>query len=331
MMRRLAVAALLLTVACASGAQSKQKDVAKPESTESQPAEAAMPKEGDRLVPPGRLTYKKTEQVDLILKGYYPEDLRKGDERPAVILFHGGGWVCGKPQQFYQQARAFRDQGIVAFSATYRLINKHHTTVYECIKDGKSAVRWLRAHADELGIDPDKIIAGGGSAGGHVAACTALIEGYEEDGEDLSVSSKPNALILFSPVLDTTEKGYGSDKMIKGEKTDLSPCHHVRKNLPPTIIFHGTRDTTVPPENPERFARLMKEAGNYCVRVPFEGRRHSFFNGSGFRRNNTDEDFNTTMEKCMEFLRSIKFLPYESEAKQDGAEPEGKNSDGPQE
>jgi len=331
MMRRLVVAALLLTVACASGAQSEQKDEAKPESKESQPAEAATLKEGDKLILPGRLTYKKTEQVALVLKGYYPEDLKKGDKRPAIILFHGGGWVCGKPQQFYQQARAFRDQGIVAFSATYRLINKHHTTVHECIKDGKSAIRWLRAHAEELGIDPDKIIAAGGSAGGHVAACTALIEGYEEEGEDLSVSSKPNALILFSPVLDTTEKGYGSDKMIKGEKTDLSPCHHVRKGLPPTIIFHGTRDTTVPPENPERFARLMKEAGNYCLRVPFEGRRHSFFNGSGFRRNNTDEDFNTTMEKSMEFLRSIKFLPYQSEAKKDGAEPEERKSNGPQE
>jgi len=299
MTRRLTVAAFILSLACAAGAQSAPKDSATP----------AESKAGDELVPAGRLTYKKTEQVGLILKGYYPEDLKKSDKRPAIILFHGGGWVCGKPQQFYQQARAFRDQGIVAFSATYRLINKHHTTVYECIKDGKSAVRWLRAHAEELGIDPDKIIAGGGSAGGHVAACTALIGGFEEEGEDLSVSSKPNALILFSPVLDTTEKGYGSDKMTKGEKTDLSPCHQVREGLPPTIFFHGTRDTTVPPENAERFERLMKEAGNNCVRVPFEGRRHSFFNGSGFRRNNTNEDFNTTMQKSIEFLRSINFLP----------------------
>jgi len=93
------------------------------------------------------------------------------------------------------------------------------------------------------------------------------------------------------------------------QKTDLSPCHQVREGLPPTILFHGTRDTTVPPENAERFERLMKEAGNHCVRVPFEGRRHSFFNGSGFRRNNTDADFNTTMEKSVEFLKSIGFVP----------------------
>jgi len=320
MMRRFAVAALFLTMACAAGAQSNKEGEGRPKSQESQPAEAATPKNGDKLVPAGRLTYKKTEQANLILKGYYPEDLTKGDRRPAIILFHGGGWVCGKPQQFYQQARAFRDQGIVAFSATYPLINKHHTTVYECVKDGKSAVRWLRTHAEQLGIDPDKIIAGGGSAGGHLAACTATIEGFEEEGEGQTVSSKPNTLILFSPVLDTTEKGYGADKMIKGEKTDISPCHHVREGLPPTIIFYGTRDTTVPPENPERFADLMKEAGNHCVLVPFEGRRHGFFNGSGFRRNNTDEDFNTTLEKSIEFLKSIKFLPQDGRGEQQQAQ-----------
>jgi len=294
-------------------------------------AEAAGPNDRDRLVPAGRLTYKKTEQADLILKGYYPEDLKQGDRRPAIILFHGGGWVCGKPQQFYQQARALKDQGIVAFSATYRLINKHHTTVYECIQDGKSAVRWLRTHAEQLGIDPDKIIAAGGSAGGHVAACTAMIEGFEEEGEDRTVSSKPNALILFSPVLDTTEKGYGSDKMIRGKKTDLSPCHQVREGLPPTILFHGTRDTTVPPENAERFERLMKETGNHCVRVSFEGRRHSFFNGSGFRKNNTDEDFNTTMEKSFEFLKSIEFLSEESKAERGNTESESGKTGSPKE
>ena len=134
--------------------------------------------------PPTRICYKKAGDISLSMRGFYPADLKKGEARPAVLLFHGGGWVCGKTQQFTPQARCFRESGVIAFTVGYRLINKHKTTVYECIKDGKSAVRWIRAHAKELCVDPDKIVAGGGSAGGHIAACTAMIEGLDEEGED---------------------------------------------------------------------------------------------------------------------------------------------------
>ncbi len=308
-MKQIVIAVVVVSMALLLEAESKGEDERAPAAAAGKVAKAVESKASTGFPPRRKLLYKQAGDIALFLHGFYPDDLKKGDARPAIVFFHGGGWVCGKTVQFNQQARAFRDLGFVAFSANYRLINKHHTTVYECVKDGKSAVRWIRAHAKELGVDPNRIIAAGGSAGGHVAACTALIEGYEEEGDDKNVSCRPNALVLYSPVLDTTEKGYGADKMIKGEKTDLSPCHHVRKGLPPTILFHGTRDTTVPPENAERFEKLMKEAGNHCDRVPFEGRRHSFFNGSGFRRNNTDDDFNTTMEKAAEFLKSIGFIP----------------------
>jgi len=257
----------------------------------------------------GKIGFKKVGDIRLSMSVRTPAGHKKTDKRPAIIFFHGGGWVCGKANQFTAQARAFSSRGFVAFSASYRVINRHKTTVYECVKDAKSAVRYVRTHAKELGIDPNRIIVGGGSAGGHIAACTAVIEGFEEEGEDQSVSSRANALVLFSPVLDTTEKGYGSDKMIKGKKTDLSPCHHVRKGLPPTIIFHGTRDTVVPPENAERFEKLMKEAGNICVRVPFEGRKHNFFNHPAFRKHNKIEDFEKSIKDAVKFLESVGMAP----------------------
>lgn len=253
--------------------------------------------------------YKTVDGISLKINARYPEGHQKTDSRPAILLFHGGGWVCGKPNQLNGQASAFAKLGYVTFTVSYRLINKNHTTVYECVKDAKSAVRWVRANAEKLGIDPNRIVASGGSAGGHIAACTAIIDGFEEEGEDLTVSSKANALLLLSAVLDTTKDGYGVDKMIKGEVTDLSPCHHVRKGLPPTIVFYGTGDTTVPPENPERFARLMKEAENICVLVPFEGRRHGFFNHPAFRKNNKIEDFDAVIEQSKKFLDSIGFKP----------------------
>ena len=91
---------------------------------------------------------------------------------------------------------------MVAICAEYRIKSKHGTTPFECVDDGKSAVRWIREHADDLGIDPNKIVAAGGSAGGHVAACTAVINGYETNSENMDISSKPNALVLFNPVID---------------------------------------------------------------------------------------------------------------------------------
>jgi acetyl esterase len=253
--------------------------------------------------------YKKTDITPLQLTVRFPEGHdKKTDHRPAIILLHGGGWVSGKPQQMNGQARAFAKLGYVTFTVRYRLINKHKTTVYECIMDGKSAVRWVRKHATELGIDPEKIVAGGASAGGHIAACTAMVKDYDED-EDKSVSCVPNALLLMSPVLDTTEKGYGSGKMTKGKKTDLSPCHLVRKGLPPTIVFHGTADKTVPPENAERFGKLMKAAGNNCVMVLFEGRGHKFFNHPAFLKRNKIEDFNAVIEKGKAFMGSVGIKP----------------------
>lgn len=260
------------------------------------------------IVPDKTLTYKKIGEIDLTLHVFYPEDHKPTDKRPGIAFFFGGGWMGGQQSHFYQQAEAFAALGFVAMSADYRVIRKHNTTPFECVKDGKSAVRWIRKHAAELGVDPDRIVAAGGSAGGHVAACTGVIQGHEEEGEDLGISSVPNAMILYNPVIDTTEKGYGLNKVGQERKTEISPCHHVRKGIVPTLIFHGTDDTTVPFENVVRFTKLMKDAGNSCTLVPFENKKHGFFNGSLFRPTNTDEAFNITMDKSIEFLTAHGYL-----------------------
>jgi acetyl esterase/lipase len=193
---------------------------------------------------------------------------------------------------------------MVAISAEYRVKSRHGTTPFECVADGKSAVRYLRQHADELGIDPDRLVAAGGSAGGHVAACTATIPGYDEEGEDISISSRPNALVLFNPVVDTTKLGYGANRF-DGDPTVLSPVHHVTAGLPPTIIFHGTADTTVPFENVERFSEKMHAAGNDCTLVPFQNKKHGFFNDG---RDPDNRSYNETVAQMDAFLRTRGFL-----------------------
>jgi acetyl esterase len=262
----------------------------------------------EEIAPTRSVTYKTVDGIDLKLSVFEPSGHKPTDQQPAIVFFFGGGWNTGSPKQFYQQAQLMAQHGMVAFSADYRLKSKNHTTPFECVKDAKSAIRYVREHAAELGVAPDRIVASGGSAGGHIAACTGIIEGMEEAGEKTAISSLPNAMILFNPVLDTTDHGYGSKDFSPEKQTTLSPCHHVRGGIVPTLVFHGTADKTVPFENPERFTKLMKEAGNDCVLVPFTGKGHGFFNGSIFRKGNPDTDFNLTMERSIQFLKTLHFL-----------------------
>lgn len=261
----------------------------------------------NNYTPDDIVVYKNTPQGDLELHIFYPDEEFEEVNRPSILFFFGGGWTGGDPKQFYQQSRYMNSLGLVAISAQYRIRNTHKTTPIECVEDGKSALRWMRKNATKLGIDPNKIVASGGSAGGHVAACTGVIEGYDNLSEDLTVSSRPNAMILFNPVIDTTDKGYGSEKL-KGKETIISPCHHVRPGIVSTLIFHGTKDTTVPYENVERFERLMEESGNECTLVPSYGSAHGFFNGSLFRKGSSDTYFNIIMYESARFLRKLKFI-----------------------
>ncbi len=264
----------------------------------------ALPALAVEIAPTRSVTYKSVDGIELKLDVFEPAGFKAADHRPAIVFFFGGGWSGGSTKQFYQQARAMTDQGMMAFSADYRVGSRNKTTPFECVMDGKSAIRWVREHAAELGVDPDRIVAAGGSAGGHVAACTSVIAGTEEPGEKTSISSAPNAMILFNPVLDTTTKGYGAKKFKPEQQTDISPCHHVRKGIVPTLILHGTADKTVPFENAERFNKLMMEAGNVCLLIPFEGKDHGFFNSASFRKGNSDADCDLTMKHSIDFLKA---------------------------
>jgi acetyl esterase/lipase len=269
-----------------------------------------------RFSPDQTLTYKSLGKTELKLDVFKPKNHQLSDSRPAIVFFFGGGWTGGSPRQFYQQARHYADRGMVAIAADYRVKSRQQTTPFESVKDGKSAIRWVRQHAAELGIDPDRIVASGGSAGGHVAACTGVIQGLDEQGEDLSISSVPNAMILFNPVLDTTAKGYGLSKVGKARQTDISPCHHVRAGIVPTLVLHGTADTAVPFENATRFVQLMKKAGNNGRLAAFTDKGHGFFNAPFFRPKIKDASiYERAMKECDTFLSSLGYLDLNAEAK----------------
>lgn len=240
-----------------------------------------------------RLLYKTVHGDRLFLHFFEPNNEKKDSAGPAVICFFGGGWVKGHPRQFYRHCEDFARLGIPAFSAEYRVGLEHGTTPFECVKDAKSAIRWLRRRADRFNIDPNRIIACGASAGGHLVACSALIPDIEDESDDRNINPRPNAMVLFSPVLDTTEAGYGSETFGLRAK-DISPIHHVQSGAPPAVIFHGAKDKVVSHKNSLRFCKRMKEKGNQCELFMYPDGKHGFFHH--------DEAYKTTFQALMQFL-----------------------------
>lgn len=276
----------------------------------------ALAVKNDSPAKPELITYKATEDakgkaVELRLHVFKPEGWSKDDHRPAVIFFFGGGWVGGTPEQFYPHSRDLAAWGMVAISAEYRIMGKHGTSPLACVEDGKSAVRYLRANAKSLGIDPNRIVAGGGSAGGHVAACTGVLKRYDAKNEDASISSVPNLMILFNPVIDTSPKdGYGAKKVPGDDPLIISPLHHVHKKQPPSLIFHGDADTTVKIDSVRAFETSSNKLGATCKLVEFEGAAHGFFNHAEFRKpKKGDPDYYAlTMKDVRAFLEQYGYL-----------------------
>jgi acetyl esterase/lipase len=240
--------------------------------------------------------YKTIGDVKLSLWIFEPTTGPKVN-RPAIVFFFGGGWSSGSPAQFEQQCRHLAARGMVAITADYRVATRHQAKPTACVADAKSALRWVRTHAQRLGLDPNRIAAGGGSAGGHLAAAIATLPDFDEASEDRKISSVPNALALFNPALVLAPmeglplEGFGTrvpEERLGAKPEKLSPAHHVKRGTPPAIIFHGKADTTVPYNTAEAFTKVMLAAGNRCELVGFEGQGHGFFNhgrpGEGYAK-----------------------------------------------
>ena len=255
------------------------------------------------LVPDKKVTYKTVGDVKLQLHIFKPENHMATDRRPCIVIFFGGGWVGGSPSQFYPHCRYLASRGMVAMSTEYRVKSRHKTTPYECVKDGKSAICWVRLHAGELGIDPRRIAAGGGSAGGHVAAATVCVKTFQEPGEDTAISSRPNALVLFNPVYDNGPEGYGHDRVQEHWRA-FSPMHNIDENTPPTIVFLGTKDKLIPVSTAEKYKDLMAKSGRRCDLHIYEGQPHGFFN---YRKGKNTYYYQTVI-KADKFLASLGYL-----------------------
>lgn len=224
------------------------------------------------------IVYKQSDGKPLSFHVFLPKDWKETDARPVALFFFSGGWVGGSATQFYPQAAHLASRGMVGISADYRTEMSHGTSPKECVADGNSAIRWLRAHAGELGIDPERIAAGGGSAGGHVATASTFCSGFDDTGEDLGISTRANALLLFNPVIDTGPDGGWNQQAVMGYWEKISPAHNINSPAPPTMVVLGTEDLLIPVSTVERFKKRVENEGGRCDLHLYPGAEHEFFN-----------------------------------------------------
>ncbi|HID74406.1 MAG TPA: alpha/beta hydrolase [Planctomycetaceae bacterium] len=247
--------------------------------------------------------YKTVGDVKLKIFIYFPNDRRPERARPAIVFFFGGGFMRGSPKQFEAQCEYFASRGMVSMTADYRVKTRHDTDPADAVADGRDAIRWVRTHAKRLGVDPNRIVASGGSAGGMIAACVGVIPTLDEGVETPSVSYRPNAMVLFNPAIMGKEVPAGARASVRRRFTEqIMPFHHVRAGLPPMIMFFGTADRLL--AGARQFQEAAAKRGNCCELMTWEGLEHGFFNYG----RHENKPFRETVEAADRFLVSLGYL-----------------------
>lgn len=250
--------------------------------------------------PAKSLVFKKTPQGELKVHFFFPPDWKPGDRRPGIIFWFGGGFVGGSPSQFYAKSEYFAGRGLVCAAAEYRVKNAHGTSLDKCVEDARSAIRWVKQHAGEYGIDPEKVIASGGSAGGTLSLLVALATGPDAEDDPKDISPRPSAMVLFNPA-----QGEAVTSRIDPELCDkprlleqIVGLDRPQPGQPPAIVFFGTADGLLTPS--QAFCRKAIDLGNRCELWTAEGQGHGFFNRSPWHE--------ATLFQADKFLASLGYL-----------------------
>lgn len=258
-------------------------------------------------LPTDSVTYKQTQAGPLQLLVTRPTDWSQGDKRSAIIFFFGGGFTTGSMDQFSRQAEYFAGRGMVAIRADYRVASRHHSEPDASFEDARSAVRWVRAHAERLGVDPRRIVAAGGSAGAHLAACTAQCTIVAPAAEDTTASVRPNALVLFNPSVDlvhlpdpfaTNLRTFPRLAQDSALQRRISPLAHVDETGPPTLLLYGSDDPFL--AQGRSYADALETEGVRTELYLADGVGHGFFNDSPW--------LERTLQRVDQFLGSLGYL-----------------------
>jgi len=246
------------------------------------------------------------ETINLDGHFLYPEDFKEGEARTTIVFFHGGKWDNQMVSQFAPQALHFILRGAIVVLAEYRVSSIHHSTPKESTEDAQSIILWLRENHLFIGTDPHKIIAYGAGSGAHIALCAALNSNVEDNG---IYNSRPDALILYSAIIDTTKKSPAYDLFTdKKAAMKTSPNRCIKKKAPPMIFYHGSSDQTTAIDTIEQFTKKMRRKKNTCIFYPFKQGTHSFFNF-----NVNQNNFVQSLESSDNFIVEHGFLDHAPE------------------
>jgi acetyl esterase len=258
---------------------------------------------------PSALTYRKVEGQTLQAYIFSPtgRSLNAGPVS-AILLLHGGGWSAGLPEWTFEAARRFAAHGMVAIPIQYRL-SEGEVTPIEALSDVCAAFRWTREHADELGLDPERIAGYGVSAGGHLVTSTATV-GCPPEGPS-SVRAEPDALLLWSPALDMARDAWFARKL-QGRVTAeaYSPVEHIRASTPPTSIVQGDADTLTPLSGAKRYCARLVELGGTCELNVYKGVGHLLTRNLEHQEGDFDPDPQAVAEGIAQHLRFLRKLGF---------------------
>jgi acetyl esterase/lipase len=215
-----------------------------------------------------------------------------GTKRMAVIHFHGGGFGGGSKNNLAERMGPWTAKGYVSIAAQYRLSGVAKWPAQ--IEDVKTSIRWTRANAAKLGIDPKRIAIAGYSAGGHLAlfgACTQNRPEFEGTGGNPGVGTEVAACLAFYAVTGPSWNGWKRAFPLPEGSSDeawrlATPGTYI-KNFPPTVLFHGLADTTVPPESSYEFLQLLRDSMIPSELHTFDGVPHEFVQHQEFAESTT--------------------------------------------
>ena len=232
--------------------------------------------------PDQKIVYAHNGTEELTLHAFRAKNLPGDKPAPALLLFHGGRWLYGGPEDMYPQCQYFSEQGFSCFSAQYRLGALGRPEVRGAVADARSALDYLIDHAEELHIDPQGIAVGGGSSGGHLAA--ALGSGLPLTSDATTGKGRrPAAQVLYNPMLDLAP-GTPDHHLVKNYWEDVSPYHHIDGEVPPSLILVGSRDPEVPVPTAQAFCNKMRSVSGHCEIALYEGASHGFYHILKYRK-----------------------------------------------
>jgi acetyl esterase len=227
------------------------------------------------LTLPGAETfiYHDVKPEPMRLHVFKPKDWKATDRRPALVHFFGGGFVRGVPSQAAGWAKQAAALGLVGVAPDYRVHDRHGTDGTACLADARAAIRWLQDHAAELGIDPQRIVVSGSSAGGHLALWTAITATPPGSDPAEAPRFKPVALLLMWPAADFTLFSAQQDRF-GGHAMECSATQHLDAQMPPSLLLHGDKDPTVPYQSSVILHEKLVASGNTCEFITMPGCGH---------------------------------------------------------